>query len=465
MTSARTLFDKVWDEHVVWSEPGRPDLIYIDLHLLNEQTSPQAFSGLRLNGRRVRRPDLTLGAPDHIPTLSDDTRWNDVMANVMRDNGREFGFQLYDVRDARLGIVHVISPEQGLTQPGMTIVCGDSHTCTNGAFGAIAHGIGTSEVEHVLTTQTLWQKRPHKMAVEVSGRLHENVTAKDVIISVIRQIGFRGGVGYTIEYRGDVIRDLSMEGRMTVCNMTIEAGAKVGMIAPDDKTYAYMEGRNFAPKGKEWERALERWQRLTTDRDAKFDTEVVIDGQQIEPSVTWGTLPEQSLPVTGRIPAPEESSNPQAVMHALKYMDLRPGMAIQDITLDKVFIGSCTNGRIEDLRAAARIVRGYDVAKTVSAVVVPGSGLVKMQAEKEGLDRIFRAAGFEWREPGCSMCVGLNPPIDIVQPGERCASTSSRNFEGRQGPGARTHLVSPVMAAAAAVAGHFVDVREWPVKE
>jgi 3-isopropylmalate/(R)-2-methylmalate dehydratase large subunit len=467
VTSPRTVSQKIWDSHVVRAEEGQPDLLYIDLHLVHEVTSPQAFESLRISGRRVRRPDLTLATVDHnVPTADRDKPWVDPLSvqqvETLRANCEEFGVPLYGVNDIRQGIVHVIGPEQGLTQPGLTIVCGDSHTSTHGAFGALAFGIGTSEVEHVLATQTLPQAKPRTMAVEVNGELHPGCTAKDVILSIIQKIGVSGGVGYVVEYRGDVIRNLSMEGRMTICNMSIEAGARAGLVAPDDTTFAYMEGRPFAPKGKDWEKALDYWRSLVTDPDAAFDTVVTLEGAAIEPTVTWGTTPAQSVSVTGRVPDPADAPTPQAqelAARSLKYMDLKPGTAIQDIPLDRVFLGSCTNSRIEDLRAAAAIVRGRKVAASVRAMVVPGSGLVKLQAEREGLDQIFREAGFEWREAGCSMCLGMNP--DILLPGERCASTSNRNFEGRQGPGGRTHLVSPQMAAAAAIAGHFVDIREW----
>jgi 3-isopropylmalate/(R)-2-methylmalate dehydratase large subunit len=381
---------------------------------------------------------------------------------ALRRNTDEFGIPYFGVSDVRQGIVHVISPEQGLTQPGMTIVCGDSHTSTHGAFGALAFGIGTSEVEHVLATQTLPQARPKTMEVEVNGELHAGCTAKDVILQIIRTIGVSGGVGHVIEYRGDVIRALSMEGRMTVCNMSIEGGARAGLVAPDDTTYAYLEGRNFAPKGAAWEQALDRWRALPTDEGAAFDSTVSLNGADIEPCVTWGTTPAQSVPVTGRVPSPEDAANPQAAelaARSLAYMGLTAGTAIEDIPIDRVFLGSCTNSRIEDLRAAAEVVRGRTVAKSVRAMVVPGSGLIKFQAEQEGLDRVFKDAGFEWRDAGCSMCLGMNP--DILLPGERCASTSNRNFEGRQGRGGRTHLVSPQMAAAAAIAGHFVDIRSF----
>jgi len=463
----RTLSEKIWDAHLVRREDGTPDLLYIDLHLVHEVTSPQAFEGLRLAGRRVRRPDLTLATVDHnVPTANRDGTWPDPLSvqqvEALRRNAEEFGVPLYGVDDRRQGIVHIIGPEQGLTQPGMTIVCGDSHTSTHGAFGALAFGIGTSEVEHVLATQTLPQARPKTMSVEVNGELADGVTAKDVILAIIRTIGVSGGIGHVIEYRGDTIRRLSMEGRMTICNMSIEGGARAGLIAPDETTFAYMEGRPHAPKGADWERALDYWRSLPTDEDAMFDKDVRLDAAEIEPCVTWGTTPAQSVPVTGRVPDPASFDDERArelAMRSLKYMDLRPGTAIQEIAIDRVFLGSCTNGRIEDLRAAAAVVRGHKVAKSVRAMVVPGSGLVKAQAEQEGLDRVFIDAGFEWRDAGCSMCLGMNP--DVLMPGERCASTSNRNFEGRQGPGGRTHLVSPQMAAAAAIAGHFVDIRQW----
>ena len=464
---AKTISEKIWDNHLVRHGGDEPDLLYIDLHLVHEVTSPQAFEGLRLAGRPVRRPDLTLATVDHnVPTKDRDREWPDPLSAqqvaLLRKNCEDFSVPMFDVRDTRQGIVHIIGPEQGLTQPGMTIVCGDSHTSTHGAFGALAIGIGTSEVEHVLATQTLPQARPKTMSVEVNGELHDGVTAKDVILAIIRQIGVSGGIGHVIEYRGDVIRDLSMEGRMTICNMSIEGGARAGLVAPDDTTFAYVEGRNFAPKGKEWEQAIDAWRQLPTDADATFDTNIALNAADIEPCVTWGTTPAQSVPVTGRIPDPQsfgDERTRELAERSLTYMDLRAGTAIEDIPLDRVFLGSCTNGRIEDLRAAAAVVRGQKVAPRVKAMVVPGSGLVKAQAEQEGLDRVFIDAGFEWRDAGCSMCLGMNP--DILLPGERCASTLNRNFEGRQGPGGRTHLVSPQMAAAAAIAGHFVDIREW----
>jgi 3-isopropylmalate/(R)-2-methylmalate dehydratase large subunit len=466
VSAAKTLSEKIWEQHLVRSEAGQPDLLYIDLHLVHEVTSPQAFESLRMSGRRVRRPDLTLATVDHnVPTIDRALPNPDPLSQqqleTLRANARDFEIPLWDMFDIRQGIVHVIGPEQGLTQPGLTIVCGDSHTSTHGAFGALAFGIGTSEVEHVLATQTLLQARPKTMAVEVTGQLGFGVTAKDVILAIIRTIGVDGGVGHVIEYRGDVIRSLSMEGRMTVCNMSIEGGARAGLIAPDETTFAYLKGRKFAPQGAAWDEALERWRALPTDAGARFDREVVIDGSAIEPHVTWGTTPAQSVPVTGRVPDPEAAATPAAretAQRALAYMDLRAGTPIQEITIDRVFLGSCTNSRIEDLRAAAKVVAGKRVASTVRAMVVPGSGLIKAQAEREGLDQVFRDAGFEWRDAGCSMCLGMNP--DILLPGERCASTSNRNFEGRQGAGGRTHLVSPEMAAAAAIAGHFVDIRE-----
>jgi len=463
----RTLSEKIWDAHLVRREDGKPDLLYIDLHLVHEVTSPQAFEGLRLAGRQVRRPDLTLATVDHnVPTKDRDRAWPDPLSTrqveTLRKNCEDFGVPMFGVSDRRQGIVHIIGPEQGLTQPGMTIVCGDSHTSTHGAFGALAFGIGTSEVEHVLATQTLPQAVPQTMAIEVGGALHAGVTAKDVILAIIREIGVSGGIGHVIEYRGDVIRALSMEGRMTICNMSIEAGARAGLIAPDDTTFAYVEGRNFAPKGVSWERALDTWRALPTDDGAPFDRSIMLRGEEIEPCVTWGTTPAQSVNVKGRVPDPASMPDERArelAERSLAYMDLKAGTAIEDIPIDRVFLGSCTNGRIEDLRAAAAVVRGRSVAPSVRAMVVPGSGLVKAQAEMEGLDAVFREAGFEWRDAGCSMCLGMNP--DILLPGERCASTSNRNFEGRQGPGGRTHLVSPQMAAAAAIAGHFVDIREW----
>jgi 3-isopropylmalate/(R)-2-methylmalate dehydratase large subunit len=463
----RTLSEKIWESHVVRREAGQPDLLYIDLHLVHEVTSAQAFEALRMAGRKVRRPDLTIATVDHnVPTADRDKPWPDPLSiqqvDVLDKNVGDFGLTYFGVNDRRQGIVHIIGPEQGLTQPGLTIVCGDSHTATHGAFGALAIGIGTSEVEHVLATQTLPQAKPKTMAVEVNGHLPPGVVAKDVILSIIRTIGVSGGIGHVIEYRGSTIRDLSMEGRMTVCNMSIEGGARAGTVAPDDKTFSYLEGRPYAPKGEAWENALDYWRSLPTDDGAQFDKVVSLRAEDIEPCVTWGTTPAQSVPVTGQVPDPDsfaDSSTRELARRSLSYMDLKPATAIEDIALDRVFIGSCTNSRIEDLRLAADIAKGRKVARTVRAMVVPGSGLVKEQAENEGLDKVFIEAGFEWRDAGCSMCLGMNP--DILLPGERCASTSNRNFEGRQGPGGRTHLVSPEMAAAAAIAGHFVDIRSW----
>jgi 3-isopropylmalate/(R)-2-methylmalate dehydratase large subunit len=467
MAEPMTLSEKIWESHVVKREAGQPDLLYVDLHLVHEVTSPQAFESLRMTNRKVRRPDLTIATVDHnVPTADRDKPWPDPLSiqqvDVLDANVRDFNLPYFGVNDQRQGIVHVIGPEQGLTQPGLTIVCGDSHTATHGALGALAIGIGTSEVEHVLATQTLPQAKPKTMAVEVNGQLPAGVVAKDIILSIIRTIGVSGGIGHVIEYRGDTIRNLSMEGRMTVCNMSIEGGARAGLVAPDDTTFAYLEGRPFAPKGADWEKALAHWQSLPTDDGAAFDKTVTLQAEEIQPSVTWGTTPAQSVVVTGRVPNPDDFADAGAKelgWRSLTYMDLKPGTAIEDINLDRVFIGSCTNSRIEDLRAAASVARGYKVAGSIRAMVVPGSGLVKAQAEQEGLDKIFTDAGFEWRDAGCSMCLGMNP--DFLLPGERCASTSNRNFEGRQGPGGRTHLVSPEMAAAAAIQGHFVDIRGW----
>ncbi|HXG25020.1 MAG TPA: 3-isopropylmalate dehydratase large subunit [Chthonomonadales bacterium] len=463
----KTMFEKIWDAHVVHQEAGKPAILYIDLHLIHEVTSAQAFEGLRMAGRKVRRPDLTLATMDHnVPTTDRSLPITDPISkkqmDVLAANCKEFGIELYDLHSKRQGIVHIIGPELGLTQPGMTIVCGDSHTSTHGAFGALAFGIGTSEVEHVLATQCLLQSKPKTMEIRVNGQRPLGVTAKDVILAIISKIGTDGATGHVIEYTGQLIRDLSMEGRMTICNMSIEAGARAGMIAPDETTYRYLEGRPYAPKGKEWEAAMAEWQTLPSDPGAAYDRLVEIDASELAPYVTWGTNPGQAVPITGRVPDPSEFADPadqKAAVKALEYMGLKPHTAMQDLAVDRVFIGSCTNGRIEDLRAAANIVTGQRVAPTVKAMVVPGSSAVKRQAEEEGLDRIFKDAGFEWREAGCSMCLGMNP--DILLPGERCASTSNRNFEGRQGKGGRTHLVSPEMAAAAAIAGHLVDVREW----
>ena len=466
-----TIAEKIWEEHLVRREDGLPDLFYIDLHLVHEVTSPQAFESLRLAGRPVRRRDRTLATVDHnVPTEGRERPWDDPLSiqqvETLRANCAEFEVPFYDIDDPRQGIVHVVGPEQGLSQPGMTIVCGDSHTSTHGALGALAFGIGTSEVEHVLATQTLPQAAQKTMAIEVDGELAPGVTAKDVILTIINTIGVGGGTGHIVEYRGEVIRALPMAGRMTICNMSIEAGARAGLVAPDDTTFAYLEGRPASPTGAAWEQALDHWRGLATDEDAHFDTTVTLDGADIEPCVTWGTNPAQSVPVSGRVPDPADAASEAAreqTERALRYMDLEAGTALADVPLDRVFIGSCTNSRLEDLRAAAATVRGRTVAPSVRAMVVPGSGLVKLAAEAEGLDEVFREAGFEWRDAGCSMCLGMNP--DILLPGERCASTSNRNFEGRQGPGGRTHLVSPQMAAAAAVAGHFVDIRDWEMRD
>ncbi|MFV0389813.1 MAG: 3-isopropylmalate dehydratase large subunit [Pyrinomonadaceae bacterium] len=461
-----TLYDKIWESHVVLREPDKPDLIYIDLHLIHEVTSPQAFEGLRLSGRSVRRPEKAIATLDHaIPTKNRDKPIEDKIAaaqvEALRKNSREFGIELYDLDDERQGIVHVVGPEQGATQPGMTIVCGDSHTATHGAFGALAFGIGTSEVEHVLATQCLRQNKSKNFRVNVSGSLRAGVTAKDLILTIINQIGTDGGTGFVLEYAGDAISALSMEERMTVCNMTIEAGARAGLIAPDETTFEYLKGKPLAPKGNDWDEAVNKWRQLKSDEDAIFDREITLRASEIEPMVTWGTSPGASSAVSGTVPGFEDFSNDaerESFKRALDYMGLKPKQPINSISIDKVFIGSCTNSRIEDLRAAARVLEGNTIAKSISAIVVPGSQSVKKQAEDEGLDAIFRAAGFEWREPGCSMCLAMND--DVLREGERCAATSNRNFEGRQGRGSRTHLVSPEMAAAAAIAGRFVDVRE-----
>ncbi len=467
---SRTLFEKLWDAHVVTQSEAQPTLLYIDLHLVHEVTSPQAFEGLRVAERRVRRPHHTVATVDHnVPTTDRNLPIADPVGakqiDTLRQNCRDFGIQLFDIDSADQGIVHVIGPELGLTQPGMTIVCGDSHTSTHGAFGTLAFGIGTSEVEHVLATQCLPQNKPRMMLVEVNGSLAEGVTAKDLALGIIGQIGTAGGTGYAIEYAGEAVRALSIEGRMTLCNMSIEAGARAGMIAPDEKTFAYLQGRRFAPKGEAWNKAVAYWQTLRSDSDAEFDLTVRLDASALEPHVTWGTSPGMVVPVTGCVPDPAASKNEAdrlASSRALEYMALTPRTRIQDIQIDRVFIGSCTNARLEDLRAAARVVKGYRIGNAVRAMVVPGSQAVKRAAEAEGLDRIFRESGFEWREAGCSMCLGMN--ADTLEPSERCASTSNRNFEGRQGRGGRTHLVSPMMAAAAAITGHFIDVREWKFK-
>ncbi|MFO0897556.1 MAG: 3-isopropylmalate dehydratase large subunit [Pirellulales bacterium] len=461
----RTLFQKIWDAHVVHAEPGQQAILYIDLQLVHEVTSPQAFEGLRLAGRKVRRPERTVAVPDHnVPTTDRRLPIADPISkqqiDTLRANCKEFGVKLYDLGDPKQGIVHIIGPELGLTQPGMTIVCGDSHTATHGAFGALAFGIGTSEVEHVLATQTLLQSVPKTLELRVDGQLLPGVTAKDLILYLIGQITTDGGTGYVIEYTGEAIRSLGMEQRMTVCNMTIEAGARAGMIAPDEKTFEYLRGREFAPR--DFEAAVAKWKTLPGDPGATYDKSLQFHATNVAPQVTWGTNPGQVLPVVDTIPDPAALGSDEerkTAARSLEYMGLKPGTPITAIELDRVFIGSCTNARIEDLRAAAAVVRGRRVASRVHAMVVPGSGQVKLQAEKEGLDRVFREAGFDWREAGCSMCLGMNP--DTLSPGERCASTSNRNFEGRQGKGGRTHLVSPAMAAAAAVAGHFVDIRDW----
>ena len=462
----KTLYDKIWDTHLVREEPDGTALLYIDRHLVHEVTSPQAFEGLRMAGRPVRHPERTIAVPDHnVPT--DPTRiqgirdeQSRIQVEALRTNARDFGIEMYDVDDVRQGIVHIIGPEQGWTQPGMTIVCGDSHTATHGAFGALAHGIGTSEVEHVLATQTLITRKSKNMKVEVRGSLPPGVTAKDITLSIIGKTGTAGGNGHVIEYTGQAIRELSIEGRMTVCNMAIEGGARAGLIAPDDKTFAYVKGRPHAPKGANWEMAVEYWKSLRTDDGAHWDREVILDAGEITPVVTWGTSPEDVLPITGTVPAPEDFSGGKvaAAKRALEYMGLTPGTRLQDIEIDTVFIGSCTNGRIEDLREVARIMEGRRVRDGLRAMIVPGSGLVRAQAEEEGIAQKLIEAGFDWRMAGCSMCLGMNP--DQLAPGERCASTSNRNFEGRQGRGGRTHLMSPAMAAAAAITGRLTDVRE-----
>ncbi|SHM92831.1 3-isopropylmalate dehydratase large subunit [Roseibium suaedae] len=468
MTKARTLYDKIWDDHVVDMQEDGTGLLYIDRHLVHEVTSPQAFEGLRMTGRKVRQPEKTLAVVDHNVPTTDRSLPNpdpDSVTQIaaLAENTKEFGIEYYDAFDKRQGVVHIVGPEQGFTLPGMTIVCGDSHTSTHGAFGALAHGIGTSEVEHVLATQTLIQKKGKNMLVQVDGQLPEGVTAKDIILAIIGEIGTAGGTGYVIEYAGEAIRSLSMEGRMTICNMSIEGGARAGLIAPDETTFEYINGRPKAPKGEAWDMAVEYWKSLKTDEGAHFDKVVTLDAANLPPIVTWGSSPEDVVSVTGVVPNPDdiqEENTRKSKWRALEYMGLEPGTKMTDVKVDRVFIGSCTNGRIEDLRAAAAIIGGRKVASTVSAMIVPGSGLVKEQAEAEGLDKIFKDAGFEWREPGCSMCLAMNP--DKLKPGERCASTSNRNFEGRQGFKGRTHLVSPAMAAAAAIAGHFVDIRDWP---
>ena len=461
----KTLFEKIWNKHLVASIDSDTNLVFIDLHLVHEVTSPQAFDSLRISNRKVKHPELTLATVDHgVPTSNRSLGIKDPLSkkqiDALENNCNEFGVTLFGVNDPRQGIVHVIGPEQGITQPGMTIVCGDSHTATHGAFGALAFGIGTSEVEHVLATQTLAMEKPKTMKVEVKGSLPKGVGPKDVILGIIRKIGTGGGAGHVIEYVGDFIKDLSMENRMTICNMSIEGGARAGMIAPDEVTFEYLKNKNYAPKGADWDDAIDEWSELFTDEDAIYDKEIVIDASELEPSISWGTNPSQVIFINDSIPHPDDftnNSDKEAAKRALEYMDLTPGQKIKDIKLDRIFIGSCTNGRIEDLRDAAAIVKDKKINDGLEAMVVPGSTLVKKQAEEEGLDKIFIDAGFDWREAGCSMCLGMNP--DILQPGERCASTSNRNYEGRQGAGGRTHLVSPKMAAAAAIEGTFVDIR------
>jgi 3-isopropylmalate/(R)-2-methylmalate dehydratase large subunit len=466
MAKPRTLYDKIWDDHVVDVQPDGTCLLYIDRHLVHEVTSPQAFEGLRLSNRKVRAPQKTLAVVDHNVPTSNRAQIDDPESKAqieqLATNAADFGLEYYDAFDKRQGIVHIIGPEQGFTLPGTTIVCGDSHTSTHGAFGALAHGIGTSEVEHVLATQTLIQSKAKNMRITVDGKLPAGVTAKDIILSIIGHIGTAGGTGHVVEFAGEAIRELSMEGRMTVCNMTIEGGARAGLIAPDEKTYAYLKDRPKAPKGAAWDEAVRYWETLKTDEGAHFDTEIRLDAASLPPAVTWGTSPEDVVSILGTVPRVEDATTEQGrakIQRALDYMGLQGGEKMTDLKVDRVFIGSCTNGRIEDLRAAAKVVEGKKVSDHVSAMVVPGSGLVKLQAEAEGLDKIFLEAGFEWRGPGCSMCLAMNP--DKLAPGERCASTSNRNFEGRQGFKGRSHLVSPAMAAAAAIAGKFVDIRDF----
>ena len=462
----KTLFEKIWDKHLIASIDADTNLLFIDMHLVHEVTSPQAFDSLRISGRKVKYPELTLATVDHgVPTSNRALGIKDPLSkkqiDALEDNCKEFGVTIYGVNDPRQGIVHVIGPEQGITQPGMTIVCGDSHTATHGAFGALAFGIGTSEVEHVLATQTLAMNKPKTMKVEVVGEMNETITPKDVILGIIREIGTGGGAGHVIEYSGDAIKKMSMENRMTICNMSIEGGARAGMIAPDEITYKYLKNKNFAPKNEDWDKALNEWKELYSDDGAEFDKTIKINVNDLKPSISWGTNPSQVIFIDEVIPSPDSfqsEADKEAAERALEYMDLKPGQKFDDISLDRVFIGSCTNGRLEDLRAAAKVLEGKKVHENINAMVVPGSTLVKKQAEEEGLDEIFINAGFDWREAGCSMCLGMNP--DILQPGERCASTSNRNYEGRQGVGGRTHLVSPQMAAAAAINGYFVDIRE-----
>ena len=462
----KTLYDKIWDDHLVHQDSDGTAILYVDRHLVHEVTSPQAFEGLRIQGRKVRKPELTLAVPDHnVPTTDRSKgiadKQSKIQVDTLRKNCKEFGINLFDVDDKRQGIVHIIGPEQGFTQPGTVIVCGDSHTATHGAFGSLAFGIGTSEVEHVLATQTLIQKKSKNFRININGSLPTGVTSKDVILKIIGKIGTAGGTGHVIEFAGEVIKNLSVEQRMTICNMTIEAGARAGLIAPDEKTIEYFKDRPMSPKGENWTKAISHWKKLFTDNDAKFDKEVVINAKDIEPLVTWGTSPQDVSPITGEVPDPEQEKDQDrktAMYRSLEYMGLKPKMKISDIKVDRIFIGSCTNGRIEDLRLAAKLLKGKKIANDVSAMVVPGSGLVKKQAEEEGIDKVFKNAGFQWREPGCSMCLGMNE--DQLSSKERCASTSNRNFEGRQGRGGRTHLVSPGMAVAAAIKGYLSDVRE-----
>jgi 3-isopropylmalate/(R)-2-methylmalate dehydratase large subunit len=466
MHTPKNIIQKIWEQHVVHQEEGKPDLLYIDLHLVHEVTSPQAFEGLRMNGRQVRRPDLTYATMDHNVPTRDRSEIKDLVSknqiDTLKKNTQEFGIELSDIHHPDNGIVHVIGPELGLTQPGKTIVCGDSHTSTHGAFGALAFGIGTSEVEHVLATQTLWQAPPKTMNVKVNGKLGVGVTAKDLILAIIGKFGVQFGTGYVMEYTGEAIRSLSMEERMTVCNMSIEGGARAGLITPDETTFKYLKGRRHVPKGEAFDEAVANWRALASDEDAAYDRVVEIDASEVEPQVTWGTNPGMCIPISATVPNPEEAvkaNEKDEISRALQYMGLDAGQPISSVKIDHVFIGSCTNSRLSDLRKAAEVVRGRKVSPSVTAIVVPGSFSVKLAAEKEGIDQVFKEAGFEWREAGCSMCLAMND--DVVPSGERCASTSNRNFEGRQGNGSRTHLVSPEMAAAAAVAGHFVDVRQF----
>ena len=463
----KTLYDKIWDDHLVFQQDDGTSLLYVDRHLVHEVTSPQAFEGLRLNKRKVRKPNFTLAVADHNVPTTDRTKGihdqqSKIQVDTLRKNCKEFGVPLFDMNDKRQGIVHIIGPEQGFTQPGTIIVCGDSHTATHGAFGALAFGIGTSEVEHVLATQTLIQKKSKNFLLKVDGKIPLGITAKDVILKIIGTIGTAGGTGFVIEYSGDVIRNFSMEERMTVCNMTIEGGARAGLIQPDEKTFKYLENRPLSPKKDNWKKALDYWNNLKSDKDSKFDKEIVLNGEDVVPQVTWGTSPQDVVPVNGSVPDPKkekDNDRREAMERSLDYMGLKPNTKMTDIKIDKVFIGSCTNGRIQDLREAAKLLKDKKIAEHVNAMVVPGSGLVKIQAEQEGLDKVFKDSGFEWREPGCSMCLGMNE--DQLKPRERCASTSNRNFEGRQGRGGRTHLVSPAMAAVAAIEGHLSDVRKF----